>query len=285
MTRTYRHAGWWLASALVALGCGAARVPQELRDARNEYNAAAEGQAAQLAPAELHVARTALDKAEKQFRDEGNEKKTRDLAYIAHRKVLFARAVAGTIYAQQQREQALAAQRRAEQERLSQAQQQLDQTQEQLDAERHRREHAETASAEAMRKLEEANAVKRDQRGLVITVSGTVLFQSGQADVMPSAHERLVEVCTAVKDQPGKIIIEGHTDSKGSSEGNMILSRRRAESVLAVMAANGVPRERMEAIGYGESRPIADNGTAEGRANNRRVEIVIRPEAAVTSQR
>jgi outer membrane protein OmpA-like peptidoglycan-associated protein len=133
----------------------------------------------------------------------------------------------------------------------------------------------------AMRKLEEANAVKRDPRGLVITMSGTVRFQSGQADVIPSAHERLVEVCTAIKDQPGKIVVEGHTDSEGSSESNMILSRRRTESVLA---ASGIPRGRMEAIGYGESRPIADNAAPEGRPNNRRVGLVIRPETAVTSQ-
>ena len=275
MTRTIH--GLWFGIALVALGCGGARVPRELSDARNEYRAATEGQAAQLAPAELHVAQVALDKANRYYKDEGNEKKTRDLAYIAHRKVLYARAVAGTIYAQQQREAAVAALRRAEQERLAQARVQLDQTQDQLVEEKHRREHAESESAEAMRKLEEANAVKRNERGIVISLSGSVLFASGKSDVMATAHERIVEVASAVKDQPGRIVIEGHTDSRGSSEGNMILSRLRAESVMNVLTSNGVPRERMEAVGFGESRPIADNNTAEGRANNRRVEIVLSP--------
>lgn len=286
MTRPMTSTRPWLGLLIVAAtaACGGARVPAELQDARTDYRAASEGQAAQVAPAELHVAKNALDKAEKAFKENGDERRTRDLAYIGHRKVLLAQAVASTLDARQRREEALAAQRRIERERLGQTRQTLEATEDLLAEETERRQDAETAAAEAMRKLEESKAVKREPRGVVITLSGTVLFASGRAEIMPSAHDRLGEVATAVRDQPGRIVVEGHTDSRGSAESNLVLSRLRAESVLTALAAGGVPRARMTAVGYGESRPVADNASAEGRANNRRVEIVIQPETNVTSR-
>jgi outer membrane protein OmpA-like peptidoglycan-associated protein len=73
--------------------------------------------------------------------------------------------------------------------------------------------------------------------------------------------------------------VEGHTDSQGTDAHNLDLSQRRAESVRAALLARGYDASRVQAVGIGEARPVADNNTAEGRANNRRVEIIIQPPA------
>lgn len=74
-----------------------------------------------------------------------------------------------------------------------------------------------------------------------------------------------------------KIVVEGHTDSQGSDSSNQALSERRAQAVVSFLVSRGVSAEQIRAQGLGESRPIADNNSPEGRANNRRVEIVIQP--------
>jgi outer membrane protein OmpA-like peptidoglycan-associated protein len=82
-------------------------------------------------------------------------------------------------------------------------------------------------------------------------------------------------VATALTDRKENIVVEGHTDSRGSDSYNLDLSERRAQSVRDYLVTRGVSANHCRAVGYGESRPVADNRTAEGRANNRRVEIVI----------
>jgi OOP family OmpA-OmpF porin len=72
-----------------------------------------------------------------------------------------------------------------------------------------------------------------------------------------------------------KILIEGHTDAIGSEEYNLILSKKRAQAVLDFMVSQGVAADRLSSEGYGESRPVADNETEEGRQKNRRVDLVI----------
>jgi OmpA-OmpF porin, OOP family len=72
--------------------------------------------------------------------------------------------------------------------------------------------------------------------------------------------------------------IEGHTDAEGLTERNKALSERRAQSVRAYLISAGVPEARLEAIGYGELRPIAPNDTAESRAINRRIEFTVKPQ-------
>ena len=71
------------------------------------------------------------------------------------------------------------------------------------------------------------------------------------------------------------MLVEGHTDSSGGDEYNLKLSRLRAEAVRSVLVAGGVSPERVESQGYGKTRPVASNATAEGKAQNRRVEIVL----------
>lgn len=82
-------------------------------------------------------------------------------------------------------------------------------------------------------------------------------------------------VAEALQSGDGPILIEGHTDSLGGDAVNLPLSQKRAEAVLEYLVSRNVARERLRAAGLGSSRPIADNSSPEGRANNRRVEIVL----------
>jgi outer membrane protein OmpA-like peptidoglycan-associated protein len=72
-----------------------------------------------------------------------------------------------------------------------------------------------------------------------------------------------------------KLTVEGHTDSQGSSSYNQVLSQRRADAVRSYIISRGYPAELIQAQGIGKDRPVADNGNPEGRANNRRVEIIV----------
>jgi outer membrane protein OmpA-like peptidoglycan-associated protein len=86
------------------------------------------------------------------------------------------------------------------------------------------------------------------------------------------------QVYAALKDQGfPPIRIEGHTDSVGSADENRKLSLARADSVKAHLVSQGYPSNKIETAGLGPDRPVADNGTPEGRANNRRVEIIVNP--------
>jgi outer membrane protein OmpA-like peptidoglycan-associated protein len=116
---------------------------------------------------------------------------------------------------------------------------------------------------------------------MVITLSGSVLFASNKADMLPAGRAKLDDVANALtKDAPtGKIVVDGYTDSRGSDALNQDLSQRRAETVRAYLVARGVPTDRITAQGMGAADPIADNASAEGRADNRRVELVVQPSA------
>jgi outer membrane protein OmpA-like peptidoglycan-associated protein len=111
----------------------------------------------------------------------------------------------------------------------------------------------------------------------VITLSGQVLFTTGKATLQPNAKEALSQVAAALKESGStqQITIEGHADARGNEEKNLKLSKQRAEAVRDYLVSEGVPAERVIATGFGETRPVASNDTSEGRANNRRVEIVL----------
>jgi outer membrane protein OmpA-like peptidoglycan-associated protein len=281
-----------LAAIASVTGC-ASTVPSELLTARTAYARATQGPAAQLEPADLHSAKKALDEAEQKFEEDGESQETKDYAYTAQRRVEIAEARARATQALQLKEQVLAqmhaaqanlAQRataelgQAKQQLQSQSQQ-LQSTAQQLQTERQRREDAEKRAAQAAKDLAQIASVKQETRGMVITLSGSVLFASGKADLLPAAQAKLNEVATALtnQDPDSKIVIEGHTDSKGSADLNQRLSQQRAESVRNYLISRGIASERVTALGQGSAQSIADNASAEGRANNRRVEIVVRP--------
>jgi len=94
--------------------------------------------------------------------------------------------------------------------------------------------------------------------------------------VRPDAERTLAEVAEVIKSYAKRPVrIEGHTDSVASDEYNQKLSERRAASVQAWLAGKGIEAARLTPRGFGETKPVADNGTAEGRQRNRRVEVII----------
>ena len=122
--------------------------------------------------------------------------------------------------------------------------------------------------------LAELQAEKTD-RGMVMTLSD-VFFATGKADLMPGAITMVNRLAQFMQQYPEKrLLIEGHTDSTGSSSFNLRLSEDRANAVRNVLLSEGVSGSRIETIGYGMSKPVTSNDTASGRQQNRRVEIVI----------
>ncbi len=107
-----------------------------------------------------------------------------------------------------------------------------------------------------------------------LTVSGNVLFEVGKSQLLPGAMSGLDEVISEMKKHPGsRWVIAGHTDNTGSYELNKKLSYARANSVADFLVQNRISRSRLEIVGYGPDRPVAENSTVSGRAMNRRVTI------------
>lgn len=113
---------------------------------------------------------------------------------------------------------------------------------------------------------------------LVVTMPQDLLFSTDSAALRPDLQSDLRAVAANLLQYPNsRIEVIGHTDSTGPAEHNRQLSQRRAASVSSVLSGSGVPAHRISTIGRGEDAPIASNLTPEGRAQNRRVEIIIRP--------
>ncbi len=144
---------------------------------------------------------------------------------------------------------------------------------------------AELAKArEAQQKAEDAlkttlsqlAQVRESARGLIVTLPGSIYFDVNKTEVKPAMRERLSEIARALATVPDRhVLVEGHTDSTGGDDYNLKLSRLRAESVRSILVAGGVSPDRIESQGYGKTRPVASNASAAGRAQNRRVEIVL----------
>jgi OmpA-OmpF porin, OOP family len=134
---------------------------------------------------------------------------------------------------------------------------------------------AQAIEQRSQKELMQELRAERTARGLVVTLED-VLFEVNGADLQPGAQVQLLRLVEFLKRNPDrKVLIEGHTDSIGSSEYNLQLSLLRAESVQSFLVGNGLPADRITAIGYGETRPEAPNDSATGRQQNRRIEVVI----------
>lgn len=293
----------------LALACSSPPPPRQLTDARAAYRKAKSGNASRLAPAELHTAKVALNEAEASFKEEPETEGTVTLAYVALRMAQQVESEANAKAAKKDLEQARAdyqtlqgkeMQRTREElaaakqqlnardrelavrgEQLAAADSQLAATADQLAAEKAARAAAEERERDAMRKLAAAAAinVKQEARGTVIILPGNVMFDSGKFMLTPGAQKKMILVAgtLAPQSETNNITVEGHTDSRGTRESNMTLSQHRAEAVANFLIANGVLKESVKAVGRGPDVPLADNGTREGRMQNRRVEIIIKP--------
>jgi outer membrane protein OmpA-like peptidoglycan-associated protein len=268
--------------------CATANAPGELVSARSAYDRASHGTTAQQNPADLHVAKQTLNAAEKSFSEDGDTQNTKDVAYTAERQVQIAESRARTSQVMGQKEQVVAQMNAAQTSAvrttsaaLGRANKQLTTQSQQLDTERQRRQEAEKRAAQAAADLARIASVKQEARGMVITLSGSVLFASGKSELLPAAQAKLSSVAEALvsQDPDSKLVIEGHTDSQGSAALNQELSKNRAEAVRVYLISHGIAGDRVTSQGLGPSRPIADNASPEGRANNRRVEIVVQPSA------
>lgn len=102
-----------------------------------------------------------------------------------------------------------------------------------------------------------------------------IRFDTGQATIKEESKPLIDQIAAALRDDAGlKVSVEGHTDNTGTPEGNKTLSMKRAEAVVAALVQAGIAAGRLNAVGWGQEKPVADNRTEEGRAKNRRVEVV-----------
>jgi outer membrane protein OmpA-like peptidoglycan-associated protein len=285
-----------------AFGCAATGPSPELTDARRAYDSARQSEAATYSPDKLLTAKQALERAEAAHADDAGSFEEKSLAYVAQRKAQYA-TVYG-MYEKDRRDQVEAQQayrdkqdalrRNAVQQatdaqrslaatwdNLSSARKEIASSKAELDAEKQARVKAEQSAAAAMASLSKIAQVKEEQRGVVITLDGQVLFVTGKAELLPIARDRLNEVAKSLKelDDDKLVSIEGFTDSRGADDMNLKLSQDRANAVRDYLASQGVKAQKLRAIGRGEANPVASNDTPEGRANNRRVEIVIQSSA------
>jgi outer membrane protein OmpA-like peptidoglycan-associated protein len=266
---------------LMTAACGST-VPPELVSARTAYDKASRGPSMQTNPAGLHAAKETLDVAEHSYDEEGASQDTRDLAYTAERRVQTAEARTREMQAITQKEEIEKATQAYQVTKGKQTVAELAQAKNlianqgvQLENERKNREAAERRAAEAQKLLAGFATVKQEPRGMVITLSGSVLFQTDKSELLASAKTKLNQVADSLKQDGNEITILGHTDSQGQDDYNVKLSLRRAESVREYLVSRGVDSARIKADGKGKTEPIADNASPEGRANNRRVEIVL----------
>lgn len=273
---------WALGSSafLLVLGaCASAAPTQQLIDARRTYHQAELSAASRMTPDDLLTARQALDAAERAHQDDPGSNREAHLAYLAQRKAQIAMA-SGDIASAREIERDSHAHYQAQLEQNARSSQsKLQDTQSQLKNAQQGKQDAEARAAAAMASLQEVATVKEEQRGTVVTLSGSVLFPTGGDTLSDISRQSLDKVAQALQEQPkgSHIRVEGYTDARGSSNSNEALSQRRAMAVRDYLAQRGVDGSVLEAVGRGEADPIASNDTADGRANNRRVEIVIQP--------
>lgn len=219
-----------------------------------------------------------------------DEALARHLVFIADRKVDTAKALAETALAEdqrtalnQQREKARLDSRSREvdvaKNQAAVARADSDQSRADADAARAAATSSQQQSAELQRQIDEMHAKVTD-RGVVLTL-GDVLFTSGQADLKTAATGNLNKLVTFLNTYPNRtVVVEGYTDSVGSDDYNQGLSERRADGVKSYLVRRGVGSERLTALGKGKADPVAGNDSADGRQQNRRVEVVISNPAA-----
>jgi outer membrane protein OmpA-like peptidoglycan-associated protein len=294
----------WCFLGLLALAPACATVPtmvpQSLLDARTALVLAQKDHADLLVPGDFQSARKELDEAEAAFAAEQSLATVEDLTFEALADAQIAQANARRRQAEAEYEavqQALGTQQAMlialmqKNQALSTAAQKLqasladkaaaDQKAAAAQAAKEEEARLRVAAEREAEMLRKAQAIKnaqvtREARGLVINLSGKVLFDSGSSRLQPGALSQLDQVAALVKDYPDyRVKIEGHTDSTGDLLANNTLSQARAESVLNYLNQKGISLDNLQSVGLGPTRPLASNDTPTGRQLNRRVEIIL----------
>jgi outer membrane protein OmpA-like peptidoglycan-associated protein len=278
---------------LFIAGCGPSQKEMMAKDqmdrAKKAYaEAKANPNVEAYAPMELQEAGKAFQEAEK-------AKETEDIlqmGYIAERKTQFAVTIADGKVAERDidklnvekaemnaRKQTLEAERArkaaaAETEKAAMAGRQAEQAKSAAEMEAAKAAKAKAESDQLMKELANLKA-QQTERGIVLTI-GDVLFATGKADLSPDANQSVAKLAEFLKKSPNRnVLIEGHTDSVGKDDYNIALSQKRADSVKARLVGDGIAPARITTVGYGKKFPVASNDTKAGKAQNRRVDVVI----------
>ena len=139
--------------------------------------------------------------------------------------------------------------------------------------------YMDTQEAKLRKQLRDSGvSVVREGDNINLVMPGNITFNTGNAAINSNFYEVLNSVALVLKEYDKTIVaVAGHTDNVGSDSSNQALSQQRAQSVASYLKTRGVVDARIDVIGMGESQPIADNNTAAGREQNRRVELTLVP--------
>lgn len=273
-------------AAAAAAACASTPPANEALDqARAAYRGAqSDPHVTRYAPAELDLAGRSLNHAEALWRNQSQAEQIAHQAYLAEQQARIARQTAMLRAAEEEVAQASTRRERAVLEaRALAAEAERDRAQ----AERERAQAERERSEAELRRLESQVAeldARQTDRGWVLSVGNHLLFDVGESTLKSGGRRALDNVVRFLREHPERsIVIEGFTDSTGSSELNRYLSERRAQAVRNALVLAGIDAARIEARGLGASFPIASNDTIAGRQLNRRVEILIPRDASAAT--
>jgi outer membrane protein OmpA-like peptidoglycan-associated protein len=246
------------ASGCAAASSGGHRPPETLLQAREAYTHAEHSDAARFDPAGLHAARSSLDRAEALFDGGADSAQIETAAYVAIRRAQRTKLDGQTFRLENRVFDAQAQAKQLADDQASQP-------------------SAVDARADAaFLQLAPDITVMEQYRSTLIRLPCARLFRGSDAQLSAAGRENLDRVTRALKEQGDRrIVVVGYTDS-GAAREKVEFSKLRAEAVAEYLAAHGVPRARLAARGLGSHNPVATNDTAEGRAENSRVEILVR---------
>ena len=272
-------------AAVLAACVTAPQRSESIEQARAEIDALQQDPLSQQAAAnDLDLARKKLAQAESAFQAHQPTPVVDHLAYLARRHAEAGEARASEAHYRQEvaharddRDKILMEARTRE---ANNAQAQASAARDQAEAARQQAAAAKSEAATAAAQLSDAQKqladlqAKKTDRGVVVTL-GDVLFDTGQATLKPGADLALNRLATYLSNNPDtRVMIEGHTDSRGSEDYNQGLSERRAQAVATALQSRGIDASQIQSLGRGKAYPVASNETPEGRQQNRRVEIV-----------
>ena len=274
----------WL--PLLLFGCATEWPSRELLEARDAYREAEVSRAASFSQERLADAKQALERAEGAYEAAPGTAEARALAYVALRRAELAkvsgdyefdRYVIAQLRERKRQGVAVASTTstgpQSAEVQTPPAADDATQSGEQILA----AQHAANAAVEALSGLEPLVTTKKTDESLSIRLDSSFLFEPKSADLLPGAHEKLERVAKVLAElgESDAILVKGHTDATGDDARNLELSKKRANAVKDYLVGRGVAPERVSAEGRGKQEPVAPNDTAEGRAQNRRVDIIV----------